>query len=202
MPEAENVTQALALLREAATQASQSWRGRVEGAGDPDLAKVILHVPTGAATPAALALYAVDREMRRAAQILRSGFQTEHAQRSIARTFRPTPVERGGLTIQTTEPGSLDFLLAAFGAVAHVLLSDPVQVAVTTKELLGWAGRLVITVTRPFRRNPVTVYESTGRLGVKADSQGIEFDSVPQGTRVVIEHRLRDGTATRIEIER
>src|ERR1044072_3523843 len=116
----------LAHLRQEASSADREWRG-CAGDAPAEEAQVRLYLPTDRATPAALALYALDREIRRATVILEKGFSTDVRRGTVARTFKPLPVKDGGLALDRAELHSIELLLHAFGAVSQVLLSDPIQ---------------------------------------------------------------------------
>jgi len=73
---------------------------------------------------------------------------------------------------------------------------------VTTKELLGWAGRLLVIVRRPFNRDERVVFSTHDEVRVATTESGVRVEAVPKGTRLVIQHWMKDGTETRIEIER
>jgi hypothetical protein len=124
-----------------------------------------LHVPEAQASRAALTLYDIDREARRAVRIIvgRGIFDPAYdvagevpvAARLIeqARTttprrlLRPAPIRVGGFRLLRAEEGSADFFLDAYGLLAAVLLADPVQLALTLKSIFGWPARVVIRRT-------------------------------------------------------
>jgi hypothetical protein len=118
-----------------------------------------LHIPDAQASRAALSLYEIDRETRRALQIIagrgryESQFDEEPAiyrvvERARAATprrlIRPTPIPAGGFVLVRAEPGSADFFLDAYGLLSAVLLADPVQFSLTLNSIFGWPARVVI----------------------------------------------------------
>jgi hypothetical protein len=147
-------------------------------------------------------MYAVDRELRRAVRVVGWEFEPRREGRTLALAFPPLPISQGGLSIEETEAGSLEVLFAAVGAVMQALLSQPVQLAVTVRELLGWAGDLVVVVKRPFEDRGRTVFTTEDRFNLHGGTAGFRIESVPEGTRLVFKHRLADGTETEIEIQR
>jgi hypothetical protein len=190
----------LAHIREEVTSADRAWRA-VAGDAPPEEVRVRLYLPTNRATPAALALYALDRETRRATVILQQGFGTDEPRETVARTFRPLPVKDGGLALNSAQFASADLFLVAFGVVSQALLSNPVQLTLTVKELLGW-GRLVVRVRHPFLDREREAVDLRRGFRVKSNRKGVSVEGVPEGTRVTVEHRLADGTETKIEVDR
>lgn len=83
-----------------------------------------------------------DRESRRAGALV----QARWADRGIP---RPLPPGNSALTVAAARAGSADFLVWAVGAVSDLLLSSPVQLAITTQALVGNAARLRVWVGRP-----------------------------------------------------
>jgi hypothetical protein len=110
-------------------------------------------------------------------------------------------MSEGGLLLSRAEFRSADLILASFGAVTQVLLSDPVQLVLTVKELLGWTGKVAVLLKRRFEPEQ-EVASSTGGFLVHADAEGVSVEEVPEGTRVSVEHRMTDGTVTTIHIDR
>ena len=192
--------QDLSRLRDVASSAQSAWLEAIGGT-PPEVAKVHLHTASDHATPAALTLYTLDRELRRAATVIRNDFAWPGDRFvSINQVFRPMPLSSGGLTIEHVETESPPiFDLAGFGLIAQLLLSDPVQLLITTKELLGWSGRIVIRVKQAFGQEKV-VYSSEGVL--LASERGFQIREVPEGTRIRVTHRSSDGTETKFEIDR
>jgi hypothetical protein len=91
--------------------------------------QVLLHRDDVGATAVGRNLWLLDREVRRAAAIVR--------QRPFRSFPRPLPPSRSGLRVADTRPGSLDLLLEPFGLVRDLLLSDPVQMTLTFFTLMG-----------------------------------------------------------------
>lgn len=117
------------------------------------------HVPAGHASQAAIALYDIDRETRRAIRIIagRGQFEpriheTELVQRSVERArsqsprqlLRPIPTGLGGFELLRAEPGSANFFLEAYGLLSAVLLSDPLQLALTLNSLFSMPARVLV----------------------------------------------------------
>jgi hypothetical protein len=192
----------LAYLREEVYTADAAWRETV-AEEQPETAETRLFLPTGRATSVALALYDLDRETRRAVRLVESEFRTDTASEdaSVWRTFRPIPVSEGGFVLSRAEFRSADLILDAFGAVAAFLLSNPVQLTLTVKELLGWSGEMAVRVKRRFDPEQEVV-SSTGAFRVQASRRGVSISEVPEGTHVSVEHRMTDGTTTTIHIDR
>jgi hypothetical protein len=120
----------------------------------------------GSATRAARQLYRLDREIRRATAIV-------HATR-----FRglppPTPLRDGRLEIQRASAGSLDLVLSAIGIVSIVLLSQPVQLLMTTRALVGDGIRVVAWL---------------GHMGSPPKEPDL-FIELPSGGRIVGRNRI------------
>ena len=97
-------------------------------------ASLTWHTPVLGATSAGRQLYQLDREIRRATAIVR------------APSFRglpaPLSLRDGRLEIEDARSGSLDLVLHAVGIVSLVLLSNPVQLVLTTRALVGDAIRV------------------------------------------------------------
>lgn len=106
------------------------------------------------------ALADFDREIRRAAAIVSAPW----ADRGIP---RPMSVRTAGLRVSGARAGSLDLLLQGVGGVATILLSDPIQLLLTTQALLGntarirvwWARRSDIT-RRVSLHDGLKIYEA------------------------------------------
>jgi len=155
------------------------------------------------ATLVALTLYDVDREIRRAAQVVRQEYAVRSSRaKTFAQAFSPLPLSQGGLVIRDVVTRSPpDFVLVASGAVAQFLLSSPVQLILTAKELLSWGGAVLIRVKRRGGLER-TVISSSGAIDFKASADGVQLGEVPEGTRIRLIHRLADGTETLMDIER
>jgi hypothetical protein len=79
-------------------------------------------------------MVAFDREARRATRMLLTGESAK---------VRPLPMSQGGFQVREASTGSVDFIFDAIGQTAQVLLSDPVQLILTTRALIGdvrWLG--------------------------------------------------------------
>jgi hypothetical protein len=106
-------------------------------------------------------LTAFDREARRVSQL------SDVSARSPA--SRPVPVGRAGFRVVDASPGSLDLLLAGIGVTTQILLSDPVQLALTVASVVNGARSIRSWIGG--RRDPstrITVAELTtvlDRLG-------------------------------------
>lgn len=128
-------------------------------------AEVLWRTDNQAATPASRELYRFDREMRRAAVIVRS--------REFRRMPAPLPLRDGRLEIRSAQVGSFELTFDAVGIVAMVLLSDPMQLALTTRALVGDALRV------------------SGWLhGLSHDKAPNAVIELPGGGRVSARHRL------------
>ncbi len=97
---------------------------------EPVETELLWHSPTASAYRVGADLQELDRELRRAAAIVRDW----HEDRPLP---RPLPVQQGGLDIETSSAGSFDAVLQAVGAVSLVLLSDPVQLLLTAQALIA-----------------------------------------------------------------
>jgi hypothetical protein len=206
VPSEESVLEFLAALHRSASMVDRRWRSFFGGETHPvaaEAVRVSLHLQEADATPAALTVYDVDRELRRAVTILRSEFRAETPYRTVATTFRPLPVRDGGLSIERAEAGSLDLFFAVSGAVAQALLSDPIQLTLTLRELLAWTGHILVTLGRVSGQpvKPQLVHGSEG-IQIETGPDGLRVSGVPEGVSLVVDHTARDGSETHIEIAR
>src|SRR5437016_1623226 len=87
-----------------------------------DAPEVAVHMEDSAALLVGHLLEDLDRELRRSAGFL----STDYA---VGPPVRPIP--GAALQVLSASPGTLDFLALALSPVAHVLLSQPVQLAIT-----------------------------------------------------------------------
>jgi hypothetical protein len=144
------------LTTEVFPRASELWREIAPGFV---FIEARLHVPEAQATRAALTLYDIDREARRAVRIIagRGRYEpgvgeepaiyrtVERARESTPRRLlRPTPIQVGGFRLLRAEEGSADFFLDAYGLLASILLADPLQLALTLKSIFGWPTRVLV----------------------------------------------------------
>lgn len=193
----------LGYLRERAAFARDAWRGFVDTDAPPERVRFRIFLPDSRATPFALVLYDVDREIRRATTISENEFVAPpNPRKTVARTFPPVNLKDGGLSVETAEVGSIDVVLAAFGAVEQAVLSDPVRLALTLRELLGWTGRITIRVKRALGGEQRSIVNEGDSFRVETRDSGVSITDVPEGTRLMVEHELVDGTLTRIQIDR
>lgn len=145
-------------------------------------AQIRWRTPERNATRAARQLYRLDLEIRRATNVLRS--------RSFRELPPAIPLRDGGLEIREANAGSLDVVLQAVGIVSLVLLSNPVQLALTTRALVGDALRLRAWLGgRSEDDRPDLVLELPGGGRVRARH------------RLVIEGVSADGGIDRVEAE-
>ncbi len=95
-------------------------------------------------------LTSLDRETRRAAALMtRPG---AHKSETVP---RPISVSEGGYRLEDAKAGSSVSVLAPYGAVAAVLLSDPIQLALTVQVLRGYAAKLRIWWLRRHADDPM-----------------------------------------------
>lgn len=97
-------------------------------------ASIAWRTPARGATTAGRQLHQFDRELRRATAIVRAS--------SFRQLPGPLSLRDGRLEIREAQAGSLDLVLDALGIVSLVLLSNPVQLVLTTRALLGDALRV------------------------------------------------------------
>jgi hypothetical protein len=97
---------------------------------EPIETELLWHSPTASAYRVGADLQVLDRELRRAAALVRDWQEGRPLP-------RPVSVQQGGLDIASSEAGSFDAVLAAVGAVSVVLLSDPVQLLLTAQALIS-----------------------------------------------------------------
>jgi hypothetical protein len=86
-------------------------------------------------------LWVLDREFRRAAAIV--GARAYHGLPA------PLSTRYGGLSIREANVGSLELILDPYGVLRDLLLSDPLQMAVTAYALLGGARKILARLTPP-----------------------------------------------------
>lgn len=202
----ERAREAASFLREERFPvAESSW---LRGVGDESVEAVELrlHIPTRRATSAGLALYQVDKELRRAASLVPATRMSEAvlADDAVARrAFRPIRTSHGGLEVEATEKGSLEFVLHGYGAIEALLLSAPVAAAIALRELLGWAGKIRVLFRPRARDQAVVLYEEEPGVGIHVGPGVVQVDGeIPQDTRIVVTTTLASGDETRVEIER
>jgi hypothetical protein len=118
-------------------------------------------------------LAAFDRESRRATRMLVT---------AEPRLPRPLPMSQGGFAIDDASPGSLELILVGLGVTAQVLLSQPVQLVLTARALVGdvrrvasWIGRRLPTAPRPSLPDVRSTVEAV--LRERGDTQ---VDTPPQ----------------------
>lgn len=166
-----------------------------------------LFLPDRQATTAALALYHVDLETRRAAHLLSLLSTPESASPDAFSLLPPeewlTPARPsdGGLTVERAEPGSLEVYLLAYGLVSQFLLSDPVQLTLTMQQLLGWAWRLTVRVRKP-NAPEETIYEQKKGEYDWLSPSGARFRGRTQpGARLEYKEKTADGTEITFTLE-
>jgi hypothetical protein len=136
---------------------------------EPVETELLWHSPTASAYRVGADLQVLDRELRRAAAIVREWQEDRPLP-------RPLPVQKGGLDIESSSVGSFDAVLQAVGAVSLVLLSDPVQLLLTAQALIAepfsvkaWLKRKRADPAAP----PTVTLEFPG--GAKATGHRIQF---------------------------
>jgi hypothetical protein len=138
---------------------------------------VVLTTPTTSAYDAGYLLVEVDREIRRAARILR--------ERPASLTRLPLPEKVRALDLAYAEPGSLRFFLWMYESAAAILLATPVQLAQTLSWL--WDHRPGSwDLRRPVPRSVQQIVESTHKAAVQSAEAGS-----PVRTRIAY---ARDGS--------
>jgi hypothetical protein len=186
-------------------RASAEWRGLI-GDGEIVSSEVELHVPTARATTAALELYQFDRETRRTIELIyperRERLRQKSGKRSLAVAAPPTSVRESGFEIQHTEKGSADIFLQAYGVLQGLLLSDPLQFALTLRELLGIVGRVVVHVRR---HSPPALlpeeHDLTEMFHIKSADGNLFTGRLGPDTRIIMRHRTADGDEFETVIE-
>jgi hypothetical protein len=180
------------------------------------LVETRFYVRDGQASRAALALYDLDRESRRSLRLLaaRGSLDLPESEADAPEVYRevrsarqasprsqlrPTAIDRGGFSLLRADAGSADFLLDAYGLLAPVLLSDPVQFALTLQAILGWPARVILR------------YQRRGRDGQVVPQVGDEFtlnegdlhvgSPLPPGSHFRLRYRKPDGSELEVELE-
>jgi hypothetical protein len=97
---------------------------------EPATTELTWHSPTASAYRVGADLQVLDRELRRAAAIVANWQEGEPLP-------RPVSAQQGHLEISSSSAGSFDAVLGAVGVVSMVLLSDPVQLLLTTQALIA-----------------------------------------------------------------
>jgi hypothetical protein len=191
----------LLYLREHVAPAGAAWKSEI-GDDPPESVATTLFLPTPEATPFALTLYGLDRELRRSVRLVESEYRTKRTADTIAAAYSPLPVSEGGLALDRARAGSLISDLSPYGAVAAFLLSDPVQLVLTVRELLGWTGQVITRVRRAGSPDIDIVGTPDQSVSVRLSKRGVRVDHVPEGTRVKVRHRTRSGAETTVKIDR
>ena len=173
-----------------------------------------LFVPEAQATRAALTLYDIDREARRAIRIIagRGYFEASADDLLVAadeiavvsrlvegareatprRLLRPAPIRLAGFELLHAERGSADFFLDAYGMLKALLLADPVQVALALNSIFGWPARVVIRrVLHSGRRRQEHDFQD--QFEFKGNDLRIAGRLSP-GSRLELRYRSRDGS--------
>ena len=146
--------------------------------------RLVWHSDSASAYAVGAGLSALDREMRRAAVIVGSWREDQPLP-------RPLPEKLGRLEIANTAPGSFEAVLSALGSLESVLLSSPVQLLLTVKELLSSAVHIRAWLGKK-RGEPEGEPTVTLRTadGTKATGQ-----------RIILERSYPDGTFDRLIVE-
>jgi hypothetical protein len=185
-------------------RASAEWRELI-GDGEVVSSEVELHVPTARATTAALELYEFDRETRRTIELIyperRERLRQKPRKRSLAVAAPPTSVRESGFEIQRTERGSADIFLQAYGVLQGLLLSDPLQFALTLRELLGIVGRVVVRVRRHSSPALPEEHDLTEMFQIKSADGNLITGRLGPDTRIIMRHRTSDGDEFETVIE-
>jgi hypothetical protein len=173
-----------------------------------------LHVPHDQATRAALTLYDIDREARRAVRIIAGRgrfeptdwdepviYRTVERARSATprRLLRPTPLQVGGFRLLHAAEGSADFFLDAYGLLASVLLADPVQFALTLKSIFGWPGRVIVRRLGK-RRETLGEYELPSEFDFQDKELRLTGRLYP-GSRLELRYKGPDGSEIETSFE-
>ena len=139
---------------------------------EPVETELVWHSPTASAYRVGADLQVLDRELRRAATLVRD-WQEDR------RLPRPLPVQQGGLDIESSSVGSFDAVLQAVGAVSMVLLSDPVQLLLTAQALIAEPFSLKAWLKRR-RGDPIGPATATLEFpgGARATGRRIQFRRV------------------------
>jgi hypothetical protein len=203
--ESESSYQVRAFLEELRSEVSaaiDSWHEHV-GFEQAEEVELLLVLPTSQASSVALTLYAVDREIRRAVSIVSAEFRPVEIGTTVWRTFPPIPIRSGGLELRTAEFSSAHLILQALGDVEDLLLSAPVQLTLTLKELLGW-GRFLVR-KRKRDGTETTVMSSEGVIEVSSTGGEIAVRGVqnlPAGATLTVTNRWPDSSETTVVISK
>jgi hypothetical protein len=117
-------------LRQSGALAPARRLDRQLGSREPSRVLTEWRAVTTAAYTLGVQIAAYDREMRRAAEIVRVRGRLRDLPTQL-------PLRDGRLIVAEAGVGSLDLLLEAVGVLSMVLLSDPVQLLLTADALLG-----------------------------------------------------------------
>jgi hypothetical protein len=168
--------------------------------------EAVLRSPDQQASRAALALYDIDREARRAARIVagRGDYQprtddpvpirkaVEQARGASARRLlRPAPTRVGGFRLLRSDEGSAEFYLDAYGLLRDLLLNDPLQIILTLASIFG-AGQFV--VRRISRDGAVAVlHDLSTTVFLEGNTLEIAGQLAP-GSTLTLRYRAADGS--------
>jgi hypothetical protein len=151
---------------------------------EPIETELLWHSPTASAYRVGADLQVLDRELRRAAALVRDW----RADRPLP---RPVPAKEGGLEIESSSAGSFDAVLQAVGAVSVVLLSDPVQLLLTAQAL----------ISEPFSVKAWFKRRHDDPLEAPAVSLVLPGGAKATGRRIKLRRRYADGSEDLIVIE-
>jgi hypothetical protein len=115
--------------------------------------------------------------------------------------FRRTFVSLDLTEAQATrvaQPGSLDVLLDAYGGLAAILLSDPVQLVLTLQVLLGLPRRVIRWIRRG---HEVVVADVTDESLLRLSGR-IAQGRIPRGTNMSVVRETAAGDRLSISIRR
>lgn len=166
---------------------------------DAELAVVLeaiqfrLYVRPTSVNVAANFLVQFEREVRRALSLPIGERSIESFFRRFEARPRPESPRSAGLEILETRPGSLEWLLAPYGALEAVTSYAPLQVVSTAAWLVG-AGAKISTIVRRNRDDPTI---ESRELGVVSMPDGTRV-SVPAGGRLTV---IGEGKDRIIEID-
>jgi hypothetical protein len=199
------------LVTEVLPHAARTWR---EVGSGFEFVGASFHIPETQASRAALALYDLDREARRAVRVMAGRGQYSEATwegeaavlreiqsargASPRRLLRPTAIDYGGFNLEKAEPGTTEFFLQAYGLLAGILLADPVQFAITLQSILGTTARVLMRIRGPRRET------ETRDLSQEFKFEGQELSvggSLAPGSTLHLRYRAGDGTELDIDLE-